>query len=84
MDRPRTQVTGVTTRHGLQRPVAALALALGVLLVAVDLDRGSPESRDAALVVGSFALYALIPVTASWLVVVVVRRRRSATGGRRR
>jgi hypothetical protein len=61
----------------LRRPVAALTGALSVLLIAVILDRGSPENRDAALIVGSVSLYALIPVTATWLLIAVVRRRRT-------
>jgi hypothetical protein len=57
-------------RTSLRGPIAALVLSLVVLLVALVLDRGSAQSRDAALLVGSPALYALIPASVVWLVVV--------------
>ena len=64
-------------KPSLRSPAAALAVALGLVLVAVVLDRGSPQSRDTALLVGSLALYALTPVTAIWLLITAIRRRRS-------
>jgi hypothetical protein len=62
----------------LRGPVAAVSVALGVLMSALVLDQGSPQARDAALVLGSLALYALLPAAAIWLVVALVRRRRHA------
>ncbi len=56
----------------LRRPVVALAVALVVLVLALVLDQGSAGSRDAALIVGSLALYLLIPLSVIWLVVAVV------------
>lgn len=66
----------------ITRPAAAVVVALGVVLVAVVLDQGSPGSRDAALVVGSLALYGLIPAAVMWLVVAIARRYRSRSGRR--
>jgi uncharacterized membrane protein len=63
-------------RTNLIGPLATLTLAVLVVLVAVLLDRGSPGSRDAALIVGSLGLYVLLPLAALWLVVALVRRRR--------
>ena len=68
----------------LRWPATALAAGLGALLIAQILDQGSPTNRDAALVVGSLALYALIPAAAIWLVVAVTLRLRSRHGSRRR
>lgn len=61
---------------GLRLPLAALAVAVGVLLVAFALDTGSPRQRDAALVIGSLALYGLLPLAVLWLLVAAVRRGR--------
>jgi len=74
-------------KPSLRTPTTALAVALSLVLVlvAVVLDRGSAGSRDAALIVGSLALYALIPMAAIWLLVIaLVRRRRSHDGGGQR
>jgi hypothetical protein len=60
----------------LRRPVVACAAALAVLLTAVILDQGSAEGRDAALIIGSLALYLLIPATVIWLAVAAVIHRR--------
>jgi uncharacterized membrane protein YqjE len=63
-------------RTSLIGPLATLAVAALVVLVAVLLDRGSPRSRDAALIVGSLGLYVLLPLAAIWLFVTLVLRRR--------
>ena len=68
----------------LRGPAALLGLALVLLLVAVILDRGSEGNRDAALLLGSFALYALLPAAAVWLLVAVVRHHGSGRDGGRR
>jgi hypothetical protein len=63
-------------RTNLIGPLATLTLAVLVVLVAVLLDRGSPGSRDAALIAGSLGLYVLLPLAAIWLVVALVLGRR--------
>ena len=62
--------------RALQLPLLAGALGLGVLLAAFLLDRGSPGQRDAALLIGSLALYVLLPLAILWLLVATVRRLR--------
>ena len=54
----------------------AVAAALALVLVAFALDAGGPGARDAALLLGSLALYVLLPLAALWLVVALVRSRR--------
>ena len=60
----------------LRAPVIAVAVALALVLVAFLLDRGSAGARDAALLLGSLALYVLLPLAVVWLVVALVRARR--------
>jgi hypothetical protein len=64
----------------LRGPAVVLALGLSLLLLALVLDNGGERSRDAALVVGSLALYAVIPAAVVWLLVAwvlgMLRRRR--------
>jgi hypothetical protein len=67
-------------KPSLRPPATAFAVALSLVLVAVVLDRGSAGSRDAALIVGSLALYAMIPMAAIWLLIALVLRRRSPDG----
>lgn len=69
----------------LRAPLVALAVALSALVVAQLLDRGSSGSRDAALLVGSLALYVLIPVAVGWvLILTALRLRRSRRPADRR
>jgi hypothetical protein len=64
-------------RMGVPRaPVVAVAVALALVLVAFLLDRGPSGARDAALLLGSLALYLLLPLAVVWLVVALVRARR--------
>jgi hypothetical protein len=56
--------------------VAAVAVALASVLVAFLLDTGGEQGRDAALLIGSVALYVLLPLAVLWLVVSLVRSRR--------
>ncbi len=69
-------------RPGLWRAVRLPAIAVigAALLTAVAflLDTGSPRARDYALVIGTPALYVLLPLAVIWLLVAValhVRRR---------
>lgn len=61
-------------------PVLALGIALVGVVVAFILDTGGPSSRDAALLVGTFSLWAAAAAVL-WLLVaiglLVARRRRS-------
>ena len=57
-------------------PVVAVAAALVLVLVAFLLDTGGEQGRDAALLIGSAALYVLLPLAVLWLVVALVRARR--------
>jgi hypothetical protein len=60
----------------MRAPVIAVAVALALVLAAFALDAGGPRARDAALLLGSLALYVLLPLAALWLVVALVRSRR--------
>jgi len=64
------------SRSRLRAPVVAVAVAVALVLVAFALDAGGPGARDAALLVGSAALYVLLPLAVLWLVVALVRTRR--------
>jgi len=64
-------------------PLIALAVGVLLLLVAMILDRGGAQSRDAALLVGVAALYVVLPLAVLWLIVVAILRARSGSGRRR-
>ena len=64
------------SRSRLRAPAVAVALALALVLVAFLLDTGGEQGRDAALLIGSAALYVLLPLAVLWLVVALVRSRR--------
>ena len=61
-------------------PLVALAVGALLLLVAMMLDRGGAQSRDAALLIGVVALYVVLPLAVLWLIVVAVVRARSGPG----
>lgn len=64
-------------RRSTVRPaLVAVVVALALVLVAFLLDAGGERGRDAALLVGSAALYVLLPLAVLWLVVALVRSRR--------
>ncbi len=63
-------------RSAARAPAVAVAAALASVLVAFLLDRGSSGTRDAALLLGSLAIYVLLPLAVLWLVVALVRSRR--------
>ena len=52
-----------------------VTLAAGGLLVLLAnwLDTGSRSARDAALLVGVFAIHVVLPAAVIWLVVVMIR-----------
>jgi hypothetical protein len=54
----------------------AVVAALALVLVAFVLDTGGTGARDAALLIGSVALYLLLPLAVLWLVVALLRARR--------
>ena len=60
----------------MRAPAIAVAVALALVLAAFALDTGGPGARDAALLLGSLALYVLLPLAALWLVVALIRSRR--------
>ncbi len=63
-------------RSAVRAPAIAVAAALALVLVAFALDTGGAEARDAALLIGSVALYVLLPLAVLWLVVALLRARR--------
>jgi hypothetical protein len=63
----------------LRGPAVALALAAGAVLAALVLDQGSAMSRDVALLVGSAALYLLLPAALVWLAVALLRLHRAVS-----
>lgn len=55
-------------------PISSLVLTVTLLVVAFGLDKGSEAQRDAALMVGTVALYVLAPLSVIWLIAVVWAR----------
>lgn len=65
-------------------PVLSLIVTGTLLVVAFGLDLGSESQRDAALLVGTVALYVLAPLSVIWLIAALwgraARRTRSRVG----
>lgn len=60
-------------------PVLAVVIAAGLVAVAFVLDTGSAAARDAALLIGTPALWLLLPAAALWLLIALLRARRSGS-----
>lgn len=63
-----------------RRPLIALAVGVLMLLVALLLDRGGEGSRDMALLIGTAALYVVLPASVLWLIAVAIVRASSGRG----
>jgi hypothetical protein len=63
-----------------RKPLIALAVGVLMLLVALLLDRGGEGSRDMALLIGTAALYVVLPASVLWLIAVAIVRGRSGSG----
>jgi hypothetical protein len=63
-----------------RRPLVALAVGVLMLIVALLLDRGGEGSRDMALLIGTAALYVVLPASVLWLIAVAISRGRSGSG----
>jgi len=62
--------------RSVQAPLFLFGAGIVLLLVAFGLDLGSAGARDLALLLGSYALYVLLPLASVWLVVAVLLARR--------
>lgn len=62
-------------------PLGPVVLAAVLIGLATVLDRGDAGQRDAALLVGSFALYFLLPLALVILLVFLVQRHRAQRPG---
>ncbi len=64
-------------------PIVSLVLTGTLLAVAFGLDLGSESQRDAALLVGTVALYVLAPLSLIWLIATIwARLARNRAGSR--
>jgi hypothetical protein len=63
-----------------RRPLIALAVGVLMLIVALLLDRGGEGSRDMALLIGTAALYVVLPASVLWLIAVAIVRVSSRSG----
>jgi hypothetical protein len=60
----------------LRWPLLAVAISGLLAILAFWLDTGGAAGRDVALVVGSVALYVLIPLSLLWLAFAAIRHGR--------
>jgi len=63
-----------------RKPLIALAVGVLMLLAALLLDRGGEGSRDMALLIGTAALYVVLPASILWLIAVAIVRVSSGRG----
>jgi hypothetical protein len=63
-----------------RKPLITLAVGVLMLLLALILDRGGEQGRDLALLIGSAALYVVLPVAVIWLIAVTIARATSGSG----
>ena len=63
-----------------RKPLITLAVGVLMLLLALLLDRGGEQARDLALLIGSAALYVVLPVAVIWLIAVTIVRGTSGSG----
>ena len=63
-----------------RKPLITLAVGVLMVLIALLLDRGGEQSRDLALLIGSAALYIVLPVAVIWLIAVTIVRATSGSG----
>jgi hypothetical protein len=63
-----------------RKPLITLAVGVLLLLIALVLDRGGERGRDLALLIGSAALYVVLPVAVIWLIAVTIVRASSRSG----
>jgi len=63
-----------------RKPLIALAVGVLMLIVALLLDRGGESSRDMALLIGTAALYVVLPASVLWLIAVAIVRISSRSG----
>jgi len=58
--------------RAIRWPIVTLAIGGALVLLAGWLDTGSRSARDAALLVGSFALGFVVPAAVIWLAVALI------------
>jgi hypothetical protein len=60
----------------VRAPLFTFGAGIALVAIAFLLDMGPPGARDAALLLGTYALYVLLPLSSIWLVVAYLWSRR--------
>ena len=70
--------------RAIRWPVGAVVVSGALIGLAFLLDMGGPVARDAALAIGAYSMFLLLPASVIWLLVAIVLywfRHGEATGG---